>query len=742
MRHGKNVMTLGLKKNATVKRQLIMAPTMSSIAALLATSISAGNAYAQEEVTSRKPGIVDQIQVVARKRTESLQDVPIAISAFGEGELEARGANDLIDVGKFTPNLTFTTFGGGNTSTAAIFLRGVGQADHYISTDPAVGIYIDGVYLGRTIGGNLDVVNIERVEVLRGPQGTLFGKNTLGGAINVITKKPSQDDEVRISAKVGTMERLDANFYANYGITDTLSMNVMGGMKSRGGVGEFLNIPNTNLELGDEDSTFFRAALRWEASERFEVLLTGDHSESSKGLVPIYQEIVNPAGAWPSNPDWIAGRTTDPDDSNTTSTDAIEGASEVTGASLTATYEFNDNITLKGIGAYRETSYILGGDPDGTALVLAEFPDFGSSQQWSGEVQLLGEYDWGNFIIGGYYFDEKGDSNLRGRFGAFGFFAPVEQEANSIAVFSHIDINLTDKLVVSGGVRWTEDEKDFFFPRSNFVTPIDEQETWSEVTWDAAVTYSVNDNLTVYANTSTGYLSGYFNGRTPSPIDAASPVDPQFVDSYEAGFKGTFMDRLRVNAAFFYAEYTDLAVPFTNAGINGGTIIENAAAAEVKGVELEANLQATDSFSIQTAVGYIDSEVTEVQAGAVPGAATPALGDRLRLTPEWTLSVSPQYVHERADGSQIVARADYSYRSDMFFQPFNKATELMDARDILDLKLWYETPDQDWKVTLYVDNVWNEIYDNVLTENTFWGVVQHYRSTDRREVGVQVTKTF
>ncbi len=708
---------------------------------LLFTLCGVNIASAQNDAPSASA--FEEIVVTARKREESLQDVPLAITAFTEKDIEARGMADLMDTGKFTPNFTFSSFGNGNNTHAALFMRGIGQADHFITVDAPVGIYIDGVYLGRTMGGNMDIANIDRIEILRGPQGTLFGRNTLGGALNVITKKPSGENVFRFDVKAGSMSRFDSSFYADFALSDNVFINATGGFRSRDGVGDYINMPNTSFELGDEHAEFGRVAIRWEVSDSFDLLFTGDVSVTNQAGTPVFTTPINTTGRFVTTPGYLDSLASDPDDSASTAADLIIGSSDVSGGSVTATWDFNDNLSAKLIAAVRKNEYTSGNDADRSPMILVEAPDNGDSTQKSVEFQLLGDQAWGDWVAGAYFFNEDGESNLNIRVNpTFTILAPASQEQDSVAVFGHANIHLTERLTFGGGVRWTEDDKDFLFARSNFPAPVKEKMSWSETTWNATLIFAATEDLNVYGTASTGYLSGLFNARTPSQSAAMTPVSPSFVDSYEVGFKGTISNRLRFDLVTFFAKYSDLVTPFTEPGPSGGTILENTAEAEATGIELQADLHATDNLDFQLSVGYIDTEVTSLRAGAVPGDATPNLGDRLRLTPKWTIAFAPQYTHTTKGGATVVARLDYSHRSDMFGQPNNVALERIDSRDIIDLKLTYEQRTGDWSATLYVDNVADEEYDNLILAQVNNGVAQHFRNVDRREIGIQLTKTF
>src|SRR5210317_1246487 len=229
------------------------------IKGLLYTSVSLALAVSPAAVAQNgDDALIEEIMVTATKREASIYEVPIAVSAFEGDKLAQQGIVDIIDIGKFVPNLNITQFSAGHNSSANAFIRGIGLQDHLITTDPGVSVYVDGVYLGRQVGQNWNLTNIERVEVLRGPQGTLYGRNSIGGAINIITKEPGSDPGARIGMEIGSRERLNGDFYGDWELNGSTALSITGGYKSRGGVGDFVNLPNAGVEVGETQEVFAR----------------------------------------------------------------------------------------------------------------------------------------------------------------------------------------------------------------------------------------------------------------------------------------------------------------------------------------------------------------------------------------------------------------------------------------------------------------------------------------------------
>ena len=240
--------------------------------------------------------VFEEIVVTAQRREQSIYDVPVAISAFSPETIERQGITDLVDLGKFVPNLNVTGFSAGHTSSANPFIRGIGLQDHLITTEPGVGVYVDGIYLGRQVGQNWNLTNIERVEVLRGPQGTLYGRNSIGGAINIITRKPGDEEGGKVSLMAGSRGRLNGDVYTNMRLSDQVAMSFTAAYQRRDGLGDFLLIEDPNKEVGEMQDISGRVALKWTPTESLSFLVTADGNDGDNGLRP-YDTLIDELGA-------------------------------------------------------------------------------------------------------------------------------------------------------------------------------------------------------------------------------------------------------------------------------------------------------------------------------------------------------------------------------------------------------------------------------------------------------------
>ncbi|GER06549.1 hypothetical protein JCM17843_08590 [Kordiimonadales bacterium JCM 17843] len=280
-----------------VSRHALRSTLLGSVASAslsVASLAFTGGAMAQDDQASDAPKVfsLEEIVVTAQRRSEGVYSTPMAITALSGDEMAMRGLDSVSDIDRAVPNLNVTRFGVGNPAHAAIFIRGIGLQDHIITTDPGVGVYVDGVYLGRQMGANLNLTNVERIEVLRGPQGTLYGRNTIGGAVNIITKKPGDEETFQFEIQAGTRARVAGNFYGNFELADNLGMSVTGNITRRDGFGKALNIVEPTREIGELFEASGRVAIDWKASDRLSLMWTADAVQGENGQSPSTAEII------------------------------------------------------------------------------------------------------------------------------------------------------------------------------------------------------------------------------------------------------------------------------------------------------------------------------------------------------------------------------------------------------------------------------------------------------------------
>lgn len=719
------------------------------------------SAFAEQEKTTAKQDAFEKIEVTARKRTESIFESPTAVTSIGENLIDKANMSNLEDIGKYVPNLNITRYGVGNAAHASVFIRGIGLQDHVITTDPGVGVYLDGVYLGRQMGSNLSLPNVERVEVLRGPQGTLYGRNTLGGAVNIITKQPGDEGIVTTTAKVGSRNRLAGDVYFNNSLTDTVSMSASVSYKQRDGVGEAINLVNPANEIGEEQELSGRMALKWQTNSDLSFVFSVDGVDNESGQSPYTIELTAPLDANdPFNGDFPLLTEdmlpSNPDDLATTVAGIESTAYSGWGTSLSAHWDINNTYTTKFITSYRSSEYEGGLDDDAVALNLSEFPEEGGADQYSFEIQLNGSYDNMDFVSGLYFFNEDGftssgpfvfspfntpdgllNDGTTASFGNYGYF-DINQETNSYAAYINASYDLSDDLTVGGGLRYSKDKKEADAQFPSFATRKYVSADFDAVTWDVNASYQLSNNMNLYGQIQKGYQTGGFPPRPFGGPDQFVSFDETKAINYELGLKGQVHEDISMMLAVFVTDYTDLALPFSDPTAGGGfvTIVENAGESKAQGIELETTIAFTDDFTLRSAIGYLDSEITEVDEG-VQGIGK---GDSPALTPRWTVMLAPSYFVDLSNGGTVAINANYSYRSDMQGQSVYNQSEHIESRELVGFNISYLNPNGDFEVTLYGENVLNEVYDvGRLQQSGFVGVM---RSNDRSEFGLKFKKEF
>ncbi len=731
---------------------------------------STEDANAQDPAESRDVGasLFDEITVTARRREETLYETPAAVTAMDREAMTSLNISNLDDVGKYVPNLTITRYGVGNTAHAAVFIRGIGLQDHIIVTDPGVGVYLDGVYLGRQMGANLSLNNIERIEVLRGPQGTLYGRNTIGGAVNIITRRPGDEEAFEVGLMAGTRGRIGVDMYANFALAEDFALAFSGDFRRRNGVGHALMIDNPEAEIGEELVFNGRLTAAWDVNDRLSLLFAVDGMEAQNGQSPYYIDFhpltptppIEPPGGCCNgdfgylDPSLVAP---DRDDSFTTVAGLESTSNRSIGGSITADLDISERLSARLLLSSRSSEYSGGLDDDDSTLNLSEFPETGEADQQSAELQLFGEYGGVNFIGGLYYFEEEGftDSgpwvfspfnmpNAEDNFGNptccggdYGWFN-LQQEATSFAVYANASFDVTDRLTIGAGARHTSDDKDASAIFPTFTERKFLSNDWSAFTWDLNVSFELRDSLNAYAQIQKGYQVGGYPPRPFGGPDQFAPYNESETLNFEVGLKGVISDSFTLLAAAFFTQYDDLALPFSDTLAGGGfvTIVANAGESESTGLELEGVWSPTDNFNINFSIGWLDAEITKVE----PGTIGVAEGDKPALTPDLTYSITPQWIFPLAGGATVRAQVDYSYRDSIFGQSINNPAEKIDDRGLLGFSVDYVSSDGSWILGAYGLNVTDEVYDQGrFAQNGYVGVVL---SNDRSEFGVRLTKRF
>lgn len=710
------------------KNQLI---ATASIAALLCAG---GYSFA---LANEEPAFaVEEIIVSARRRDESIQRVPVAVSAFSGIELAEQSLTNTMEIGELIPNVmtAFASGGGGAGSGSNIYIRGIGQQDFQNTVDPGVGMYIDGVYHARIIGGVKDLLDVSRLEVLKGPQGTLFGKNTVGGVINIVSVLPQDDTSGKFEITAGRFNRLDGRASANFPLIDNeLFARVSVSSKFSDGPGRRIDFETgeTLARLGDENSISGRAQLRWVASEDIEINLSADVTRERENAIPMSVITVNEAspivGLWnatigaatPYGNSAVTGHPYDiygngPNDNNL----------DAWGVSGTVDWKIGDNLNLKSITAYRDVKTIFNVDTDATYFDYANTAHDTKHWQFSQEFQLSGaavddRLDW---LVGFFYLREDVDD------GIFTYALPgieailsrevsiewnVTQKTDAYAGFAHGSFNITDELSVSAGIRYSWEKKDFttvgITPVLNFpVVPFTaDQESWGEWTPKGSIEYQWTPDVMTYVSVSRGFKSGGFNGR-PGDVSGVVPFNPETLMAYEAGLKSQWLDRrLRLNVAGYYYDYKDIQLNTVTAAPGGGvlTIVQNAGEATVKGFEAELTARPVEGLTLTGGIGYTDFEFDSL-APDVVGITLDTVPAR---TPKWSGNLGIRYETPVSDAANLILRGDMSYKGSHFQDNINSPQLEQDSFALLNARVTYEH-ESGWAFSVFGTNLTDKRY--------------------------------
>jgi iron complex outermembrane receptor protein len=698
---------------------------------------------------------LEEIIVTARKREENIQNTPVSVTPFTMADLQDRGFTKLTEIADATPNMEFTygAVANGGGSDALVFMRGIGQQSSNIVFDPGVGIYMDGVYLARSQGGILDLVDIERIEVIRGPQGTLFGKNTIGGAINIITTKPTGEFGGQLNATVGNYDRVDLEGLVQFPIIeDKLFAKVAVGSRDRDG---YIKRILTGEKDNNTNEQTVRGALRWLVSDSLEAQLNFDYMhERERGsaytpvtipgspLATLWNNLVGIPTGVPYDSRWI------PDDPHKIFANGKSvNNSDVWSVALTIDWDLGP-VSIKSITAYRDVDSQYVSDIDGTPVPISnKDPILARQSQFSQELQVSGAVfnERLNWIAGAFYFTEDPDQYINDRifvglfealeaapglvFGPFGgagnpanaaldgsFFNDrfLGIENDSYSIFAQGTFDITDKLSLTAGARYNIDEKTFNLSQIRSRTGIllfdvTNKDKWNSFTPRFEITYQITPEHMLYGSVARGFKVGGFN-ITRSGTGVPVAFDEEYVWTYEGGFKTQwFDDRLRVNGTYYFNDYTGIQLTSSvlDPALGIIVLVQNAGDAETQGFELEMTAKPTGNLDLTAGIGLIDAEYVSLSPGVVD---IPA-GAELPNTPKWTINLSGQYsIPLKELGGAVTARIDYKYKDDFFVDPSNNSGLHQKSYSIINARLTYTPPGEKWDVSIFGTNLTDKDY--------------------------------
>jgi len=647
------------------------ASVSSAIKAILMCGplFAAGHVAAQTSPAGEKAVALEEIVVTAQKREESLQDTPISIAAFTPEDLENRGISSLVDLRSSVPNLQLTPHPNSAT-TARMFIRGVGNNDDQVTQDPGVAVYIDGVYVARNQGLAMDVADIERVEVLRGPQGSLYGRNATGGAINFITRAPELGEfGFKQSVTAGDEELFRSRTQVNLPIGETVAVQLSYLKSVKDG---YVNNRGTGVSrFGDQDRDAYRAALRWKPTEVLDVRYSYDQSDIGDtpafiAAVPFYPvEAPRPEAGSPSV-------------RNLQRNDVA-----AQGHNLTVSWQLSDGLAFKSITGFRKldnetyqdyNSGVLGPIP----LFITYFDS--SQEQLSQELQAIGAaFDARlQYVAGLYYIDESADSfdyaNVPARRVRSDRFVTIDNRAYALyAEGTYTPAVLDDRLHVTVGARWSRDERKATL--QNITVPAvgapipgapgRGDNSFNNTSPSFVVAFDVQPGLNVYAKTVKGYKTGGYNVRASSTARFEEGFDEENLLSYEIGVKSQWwQNRVRLNAAVFHSDYEDIQVNIQSDPANISiTDVLNAGKAGIDGVELDFDARLTRDLSVALSYAYLDAKYDEI----IDASGTDVSG-RFRFVeaPRHSLYTSLQYDFPALPIGRLSALVDYAWQDRKF----------------------------------------------------------------------------
>ena len=699
------------------------------------------DAVPEEEVDSNAADA--EIVVTARRTEETLQRVPASVSAFNERALERIQAQDTTGLQGAVPNLNIAQ-GRGSSNATNIFIRGVGQPDALQTFDPAVGVYVDGVYFSRIRGTQLDLLDLQRLEVLRGPQGTLYGKNTIGGALSLVTRRPGSELRGSAAISVGNYGFHEGRLSLSGPVTDTVAAGFAVLHSRRDG---FVEDRVLDRDYNDKNTRAFRLALSITPNDRFRIDFSGDYSQDNASLStgqPLnsltYLIGGGTALALPTNPQNY--------DFTVRTTPSLPNSTDLRhwGGSMNIAYDVSDAVTLRSISAYRQLDTDDFIDIDATQLEIGDVFVGVNQNQISQEFQAT--INSGPLVgVAGLYFlrehvtshqEAYADDLIGPLLGNPTFLRTIDDdlETTSLAAYVNLSYEIVTNLRLSAGLRYTKETKDYFRTTSTFsssplltsLAPVifDVENTWEDFSPMASIDYQITDDVMIYARYARGFKSGGFNGRANNPNERTQ-YEPETASSFEAGIRSTIADQLRLNLTGFYNDYRDFQARVSGIGVDEGTglpspttSILNAGQLIIKGFEVEAAWTPIRGLLIDAQVGYLDARYEEFADTRFPGGSrafqTPA------FAPDWTVRIGAQYEADLGGSGFLTFGGQARHRSEMALAIDNTTINtnpalvtrieglFADPYWIADARIVWEDADRRFSIGLYGQNITDEVY--------------------------------
>lgn len=676
---------------------------LSAGALLIGLAASSQLAWAQASGASSSRSTIEEVIVTAERREASLQDTAIAISAMTGSELEAWNINDADDFAASVPGLEI----GQTVGNLQMSLRGVSNDNFFLAGDSPVAFNVDGIFRGRQTGGQSVFFDAERVEVLKGPQGTLYGRNATAGAINVISNKPTSEFGGHVEVETGNYNLLGVRGVLNAPIVeDVFALRVAFLNRTRDGY--FDNGPLVENDYSDVDETAVRVQGLYTPNDRLSMLFsisgeerggTGDGTQTLPGADSLLTDITEP---------YVAYLNTEGhrDDSFRTYSTEIN-------------YDF-DNVTLTYLGGYLDTKVTTNSDFDGGDVLPDLLQVWVASQQWTHELRLASsgdnKIDW---LVGTFYFDEDAqrlNNNFITRANGDVFNPSTDTPDFNViskAVFGQATLNVSDTVGLTAGLRYTKDEKSersISRRSTNGEPPVIAEGShaadWDSFDWLLGVDWYPVDDTLVYGKISTGYKSGGFNSVL-AQITNGLTFDPEEILAYQVGHKSQFADNtVQINSELFYYDYTDLQV---NQLIDNTNYVSNAATATIKGLETDIIWIATDNFRVNLGTSYLDAEYGDyVDVDPFSREVVVLTGTQMSKAPEWSGRLGLQYTFMPNDWI-VTPRVAFTWASDTKLTPFEDPGRVQKSWTRTDLSMDVVSPSGSWVTSVFLNNLEDEM---------------------------------
>lgn len=651
---------------------------------------------------------VEEVIVTAQRRSESLQDVPVTVTVFGAEEIKQARIQSIGDVSTRTPGMQFDAF---PASQPRIAIRGIGSSDKGAAGDPSSAVFVDEIYIGRPAGVAFDAYDVERIEVLKGPQGTLFGRNVVGGAINVVSRRPDLDVfDAGVQATVGAYDQFDVAGFLNAPIVE-------GRVAARGSLSwrthdGYVENTFTGNDVEDEDTLSGRFQLRAEPTPGLRMSLTVDGTRD-RATGPA-QHVLDLDETDPLSSFWTIDRDRD------VTASAYDGYQDRDTWGVRAQVERDLSFgTLSYLGSYRDLDYAVSYDLDGGNQTFNFIDISGANEEQtqasSHEIRLLSLPDSAiQWVVGAYVFNQDVDRLDILQLDLGGVQTEIYTQAaelRSYAAFGDVTVPITDRLSLIGGLRHTVDEKTYAISntagdaiiRGSEPFDVDAEADYEATTWRAGLDYALTPDHLLYGLVSRGFKSGGFQDTPESAADALDDFAPEYATQYEIGSKAQFLDGTLIwNNTVYVTDYSDLQ---TRRTVGLSIVTDNAGAATIKGYETFLNWRPNASAGLVVAYAWTDARFDEFDVS--PG--VDYAGNRISRTPEHKLVLSPSYDFFLAGGASLRLAADYRYESEIWDDNSNDGPERRDPTHFVDARAIWTAPSGDWSVSLWGRNLTEEL---------------------------------